>query len=160
MEKALQQAEAALKKGDFPVGCVIADAEKVIAAGLRRGTRGTAANEIDHAEIVALRALWERGCPVNADDLTIYCTMEPCLMCFGAIVLSGIRRIVYAYEDVMGGGTGCDLSLLAPLYRSAGITIVPHVLREKSLVLFQAFFRDPAHKYWKDSLLARYTLEQ
>ena len=55
--------------------------------------------------------------------LTIFCTMEPCLMCLGAIMLSGIRKIVYAYEDVMGGGTGCDLSGLKPLYSNNHMSV-------------------------------------
>ena len=71
-------------------------------------------------------------------------------MCFSAIMLSGIGRIVYAYEDVMGGGTGCDRSTLAPLYRNAPLTVVAGVLRERSLVLFQRFFAE-----FKEPLLGR-----
>lgn len=160
MKKALQQAQAALKAGEFPVGCVIADMEKVVAEGVRKGTRGEASNEVDHAEMVALRNLWEKKQPVEAGRLTIYCTMEPCLMCFGAILLSGIRHIVYAYEDVMGGGTGCNLQGLTPLYQNAAVTVVPNVLRAESLALFKEFFSDPTRHYWEGSFLARYTLEQ
>ena len=60
----------------------------------------------------------------------------------------------------MGGGTSCDLSGMPPLYRDRQITIVPHVLRRKSLDLFRAFFTDPENPYWQGSLLAQYTLEQ
>ena len=79
-------------------------------------------------------------------------------MCFGAILISGIRRIVFAYEDVMGGGTRCDLSRMPPLYGSRPVHLVPHVLRDKSLFLFKSFFSNPDNTYWKDSLLAAYTL--
>jgi tRNA(adenine34) deaminase len=81
-------------------------------------------------------------------------------MCFSAIVLSGIGRIVYAYEDVMGGGTGLDRSDLPPLYRDAKLTVIPGVLRKNSLVLFQRFFADSGNPYWSNSLLSRYTLAQ
>jgi tRNA(adenine34) deaminase len=81
-------------------------------------------------------------------------------MCFSAIVLSGIGRIVYAYEDVMGGGTGLDRSDLPPLYRDAKLTVIPGVLRKNSLVLFQRFFADSDNPYWSNSLLSRYTLAQ
>jgi tRNA(adenine34) deaminase len=81
-------------------------------------------------------------------------------MCYGAVILSGIRTIVYAFEDVMGGGTGCDLTRLSPLYRHADISIIPHVRRADSLQLLKAFFANPENVYWKDSLLARYTLKQ
>jgi len=60
----------------------------------------------------------------------------------------------------MGGGTGCDLSSLPPLYRDAAVRVVPHVRRHESLKLFKAYFKNPAALYWKESLLARYTLQQ
>ena len=81
-------------------------------------------------------------------------------MCYAAINLSGIRTLVIAYEDVMGGGTGLDRRDLAPLYRDAQMTIVPNVLRKKSLDLFHNFFNKDANLYWKDSLLESYTLDQ
>ncbi|MFW6081198.1 MAG: nucleoside deaminase, partial [Desulfosalsimonas sp.] len=84
--------------------------------------------------------------------------MEPCLMCFGAAVISGIKRIVYAYEDVMGGGTACSLENLPPLYRDAEIRVIRHVLREQSMELFYRFFSDPQNTYLQGTLLAEYTL--
>jgi tRNA(adenine34) deaminase len=160
MEAALDVATLALAKGDFPVGCVIADGNSVIAQGRRTGTADGMANEIDHAEINALRSLYGQAPDGDRSQLTLYCTMEPCLMCFAAIMLSGIGRVVYAYEDVMGGGTGCDRSNLAPLYRDSPLTVVAGVLRQNSLILFQRFFTDPENDYWADSLLSRYTLSQ
>ncbi|PIE66799.1 MAG: tRNA-specific adenosine deaminase [Deltaproteobacteria bacterium] len=160
MAEALEMAESALTQGEFPVGCVIADGTAVVARGHRTGTTAGAVNEIDHAEINALRHLGLAGEHLDRTDLTIYSTMEPCLMCFAAIVLSGINRIVYAYEDVMGGGTGCDLTGLPPLYRDAPLTLVAGVRRRASLNLFRRFFTDPENGYWAGSLLSRYTLNQ
>jgi len=160
MEKALAEAKTALASGEFPVGCVIADGDRVIASGGRIGSRGDFPNELDHAEIIALRRLQDVGYNGNRRDLTLYSTMEPCLMCFGAIILNNISRIVYAYEDVMGGGTECRLADLPPLYADAGITVIPDVMRAESLELFRAFFSDAGQIYWQDSLLAQYTLEQ
>lgn len=160
MKIALEQAEQALAEGEFPVGCIIASSDRVLASGYRSGTAGDFLNEIDHAEIKVLKHLAEWNDKIDKKDLTLFCTMEPCLMCLGAILLSGIRKIVYSYEDVMGGGTGCDLSLLSPLYREGKVSIVSNVLREQSLKLFKAYFSNPANTYWKGSLLARYTLEQ
>ena len=160
MRLALDLAGAALKKGDFPVGCVIADGDTLIAKGRRTGTADGMANEIDHAELNALRSLYSKAPDTDRTRLTIYCTMEPCLMCFSAIMLSGIGRVVYAFEDVMGGGTGCDRSTLSPLYRDTHLTVVAGVLRQNSLILFQRFFADSGNPYWADSLLSRYTLRQ
>jgi len=160
MHAALDMAREALERGEFPVGCVIAGDTGVVASGRRSGTLRGAVNEIDHAEINALRRLDEAEPRAERSRLSIYCTMEPCLMCLSAIILSGISRVVYAYEDVMGGGARCDRSGLAPLYRDAQLTVIGGVLRESSLSLFQDFFNLPDNAYWPDSLLSRYTLSQ
>jgi tRNA(adenine34) deaminase len=160
MEMALDEAKQAFSAGEFPVGCVIADGHFVLARGSRKGSAGDHPNEIDHAEISAIRQLFEKGRPSAVEKLSLYSTMEPCLMCFAAIVLAGIGRIVYAYEDVMGGGTGCRLDVLPKLYRESRMTIVSHVMRRESLALFKAFFSNPQNVYWKDSLLSDYTLAQ
>lgn len=160
MTKALQEAEAAYSRGEFPVGCVIVQGGDVVASGSRTGTSSKMSrpSEIDHAEIRALKSLERSKTSFASEAAVLYCTMEPCLMCFGAIILSGIRRIVYAYEDVMGGGTGCDVKKMTPLYQNSGVEIVPGVLRAPSLQLFEKFFLAEDNLYWKNSLLERYTL--
>ena len=162
MEQALQEARKAFEHGQFPVGCVIVQDDQVIASGARSGTSGDLSffSEIDHAEIRALKALESSNVRFIPERAVLFCTMEPCLMCFAAIILAGIRTLVFAYEDVMGGGTGLDRQHLTPLYREAQVTIVPHVLRKKSLDLFHNFFNKETNLYLKDSLLASYTLDQ
>ncbi len=162
MEMALKLARIAFRKGEFPVGCVIVQDKEVIATGARQGTGFGKPffSEIDHAEIRALKSLEVGPSKFRPEESVLFCTMEPCLMCFAAIVLAGIKKIVYAYEDPMGGGTGCDVSSMTPLYKDAKIEIVPGVLREKSLDLFYDFFNKEINLYWKDSFLEAYTLEQ
>nr|NJM02795.1 nucleoside deaminase [Desulfobacula sp.] len=162
MGLALEQAANAFVGGEFPVGCVIVQGGNVMAAGKRQGTTAEKSffSEIDHAEIRALKALETLGTQFEPENARLYVTMEPCLMCFGAIILSGIKKIVYAFEDPMGGGTHCDLSGLPPLYEKCGIEIVPGVLRQKSLDLFARFFARKENLYWKNSYLENYTLEQ
>ena len=79
-------------------------------------------------------------------------------MCYVTMLLSGIRKFVWAYEDVMGGGTNVPLDQLNELYAVMHVEHVPHILRRESLALFQEFFR--SYTYWQDSPLAKYTLEQ
>ena len=162
MNLALDQAKKAFDRGEFPVGCVIADADQVIVSGARRGTNtpGAVFSEIDHAEIRALKHLETINKSFVPEKLTLFSTMEPCLMCFGAILLAGIKKIVYSFEDPMGGGTACDLSKLPPLYAKSGINVISGVLRQKSLDLFYDFFNKETNLYWKNSYLERYTLEQ
>ncbi len=188
MGKALALAQSALENGEFPVGCVLVYQGQIIATGTRTGTSGPTLrpqNEIDHAEMVALRHFYRitgliemdsiktglietdsvktgpiKPDPINPGKVYIYCTMEPCLMCFAAILLSGIGTVIYAYEDAMGGGTQLNLQHLAPLYRKNRITIIPHIRRLESLSLFKTFFNNEHNTYWKDSYLSRYTLSQ
>ncbi len=164
MGKALKLAKTALNDGEFPVGCLLVHRNQIIASGVRAGTSrsvsGGPVNEIDHAEMMTLRQFYQAEGTINPLETTIYCTMEPCLMCYAAILLGGIGTLVYAYEDVMGGGTQSDLKKLAPLYRKRQITIIPHIRRNESLALFKAFFRDGKNNYWQGSYLAQYTLAQ
>ncbi len=158
MGLALEEARKALAAGDFPVGCVIADGQQVVASGFRTASRGVMANEIDHAEIIALRHFVKSPLDIPKERLCLYSTLEPCLMCFGAILISGIHRIVYAFEDVMGGGTRCNRQELPPLYRDIDLTIVGNVLREESIALMRAFFSNPDNRYLRDTLFARYAM--
>ncbi|MHB8791522.1 MAG: deaminase [Desulfobulbaceae bacterium] len=158
MRLALNEAAAALQAGEFPVGCVLVSGGRAVAAARRRNSSGPGANELDHAEVLGLRELLQQSPGADCREITVYSTMEPCLMCFATLLLSGIRRFVWAYEDVMGGGTGLELKQLPELYAGMEVELVPGVLRSESLALFQEFFR--CHSYWGDSLLARYTLAQ
>jgi tRNA(adenine34) deaminase len=158
MGQALDQAEKALEAGEFPVGCVIAGPSGVIATGGRTCSRQQTPSEIDHAEINALKNFYSLCHGQDRRKLTIYATLEPCLMCFAAILISGICRIVYAYEDVMGGGTGCCTKKLAPIYRNAQIQIVSNMMREQSRQLFYRYFSDPQNTYLKNTMFAEYVL--
>ncbi len=160
MSLALKEAKKALSFGEFPVGCLMVLGDQVLVSGARENSSGYNTNELDHAEIVTLRKLNSLNGFYEYDCIKVYCTMEPCLMCYAALILSGIRRIVWAYEDIMGGGTKCDLSILPPLYATSRVSVVPYVRRQESLEIFKTFFSNPHHQYWKNSLLAEYTLKQ
>ena len=160
MRKALDLATQALGKGEFPVGCILVYADTIVATGQRTHSMGQTPNEIDHAEINALREFSTLKTNIPPEKVTLYCTLEPCLMCFGAILITGINTVVYAFEDAMGGGTGCHLAALPSLYANRQPKIRSHVLRNESIRLFAAFFNNPDNLYWKDSKLAKYTLEQ
>jgi tRNA(adenine34) deaminase len=160
MKKALSEAQAALDAGEFPVGCVMVHQNKILVSGARKGTTGDNPNEIDHAELIALRRLNRLDSKISLREVTVFSTLEPCLMCFGALMISGIGNLVFAYEDAMGGGTGCEIGRLAPLYQSNQMAVTPGILRAESLKLLKAFFSEPENAYLRDTLLATYTLDQ
>ncbi len=159
MEMALRQARQALSAGEFPVGCVMVHNGEVIASGRRSNSIGRT-NEIDHAEILALRTLLADDRKFDIGGVTVYSTMEPCLMCYATMLINGIRRFVFSYEDAMGGGTNLPLEMLSPLYRGMSVMVVGKVLRNESLALFKEFFSSPDCEYLQSSLLATYTLNQ
>lgn len=159
MRLALKEARDALRRKEFPVGCVIVVDGEVAASGARMNSN-TSGNELDHAEIVALRSLFSTAPATDLTQATVYSTMEPCLMCFSTMLVNSVGRIVFGYEDVMGGGTNLDRQSLAPLYAARNIEIVGPVLRKECLALFQEFFRNEPSGYLGDSLLASYTLAQ
>jgi tRNA(adenine34) deaminase len=160
MSKALEEAYQALRMGEFPVGCVMVYENRVLVTGARHHSTPDNQNELDHAEMVALRRLVGLEKKIDREKATLFSTLEPCLMCYAALILNGIRQIVYAYEDVMGGGTNIDLKRLNPFYKDMEITVIPHVLRQDSLMLVKKFFSDPQRGYLKGTLLAQYTLRQ
>ena len=160
MQLALDQARRAFENDEFPVGCIMACGEEIVARGKRSKSCGESTNEMDHAEISALRSLLDDRPDIDPGKVTVYTTMEPCLMCYVTMLLNGIRRFVYAYEDVMGGGTGLNLQDQKPLFREMQVEVVPHLCRAESLALFKEFFSDPENNYWQDSLLEKYTLDQ
>ena len=178
MNVALELAENALKAGEFPVACVLIANDRVVSRGSRTHSAKQERNELDHAEIVAIRKWLKVGSPEKdaPGGVTAYTTLEPCLMCLGALILNGINRIVYALEDVMGGAAGINFSepftaapvIKGPLAKEAshhlyfdyGENIRGGVGRGKALELFLEFFSDPAMDYWEDSLLSRHILSQ
>jgi tRNA(adenine34) deaminase len=160
MQHALSLARQALDRDEFPVGCIAVYEGRVIAQGERTGTRRTVPSEIDHAEMMALRRLESLTEPIDRKRVILYATMEPCLMCFGALLISGIGTLVYAYEDAMGGGTACDRTRLPALYSDNELRVIARVCRTESLKLFQDYFSRPHIDYWRDSYLAAYTLAQ
>jgi len=162
MRLALDQAREALAGNEFPVGAIIVANGEPVAMGRRKNSLNENATELEHAEIVALRDLLSRRPDIDRSTLTVYSSMEPCLMCYATLLLNGVRNIVYAYEDAMGGGTNLPLTSLAPLYSSMArdVKILRHVLREESLALFKEFFKNAENNYWQGSLLEKYTLSQ
>jgi len=158
MAAALDEARLALRDGEFPVGCVMVAEGCILARGRRQNSGELCRNEIDHAEVLTLRRLIAEQPGLDLGRVTVYSTMEPCLMCYSTMLLSGIRSFVWAYEDVMGGGVNLPLYMLNTLYAQMRVHLLDRVLRPESLRLFQQFFQNGS--YWQDSLLARYTLAQ
>ena len=114
MHRAIELALLAEREGNLPVGAVITLHGEVVAEG-RSAIWVPEFDATRHAEIEALRAvqadLWG-----SSDEMTLYTTLEPCLMCFGSILLHGIGRVVFGSSDSYGGA-GSVLSHLPPYFQ-------------------------------------------
>ena len=97
LQEAIKEAKKAYQKNEVPVGCVIVINDKIIARAhnLREQKNSTLA----HAEILAIHKATQKLKRWILDDATIYITLEPCLMCAGAIYQSRIKKIVYAARE-------------------------------------------------------------
>ena len=93
MRLALAEAETAAGEGEIPVGAVVVVNGEVVATG--RNCSVTNSDPSGHAEIVALRAAGAQQGNYRLPDATLYVTLEPCVMCTGAIVQSRIKRVVF-----------------------------------------------------------------
>lgn len=118
MERAVALALAAERDGNLPIGALIVLEGEVIGEGRSELLRPQY-NPGRHAEIGALRSVDEQLWP-RAREMTCYTTLEPCVMCFGTLLLHGVGRVVFGAYDRLGGG-GVLLDHLPPYYESAPV---------------------------------------
>jgi len=111
MDMALDEARAAGRNGEVPVGCVIVRDGKVIA---RAGNRVIAEHDpTAHAELVAIRAAGAALRSERLEDCDLYVTLEPCAMCAGAIAFARVRRLYYGAADPKGGAVDNGVKFFA-----------------------------------------------
>ena len=97
IEIAYKEALKAYKKGDTPIGCVIVKNNKIIAKSYNKKEKNNIATH--HAELLAINKACKKLKTWHLDDCTLYSTMEPCIMCSGAIIQSRIKKIVYSMSN-------------------------------------------------------------
>ncbi len=102
MRQALQEAEAALRRGDLPIGAVVVHASQVVGRG--SSTRVTSGCHIAHAELNALLSC-SPYLGEHHDECVIYSTVEPCPMCLGAIVMSDLHHVIFGAFDYRAGAS-------------------------------------------------------
>ncbi len=140
MELALEEARRAAEAEEVPVGALLVSEEGRILACDRNRTIERC-DPTAHAEILVLRAAARILGNYRLLNTTLYVSVEPCIMCMGALVHARIRRLVYGTADPRWGGAGsiCDLSSDPRLNHR--IEVVSGVLEDPSRALLQAFFR-------------------
>ncbi len=145
MSLALEEARQSARQGEVPIGAVLVAADGEILA--RAGNSPIAHHDpTAHAEILVLRAAGQKVGNYRLADSTLYVTLEPCVMCAGALVQARVKRLVYGAEDPKAGGmvscyrVGCDGVLNHTLEVEGG------VLGVEAALLLKEFFRAKRRK--------------
>ncbi|WP_116715583.1 tRNA adenosine(34) deaminase TadA [Euzebya tangerina] len=139
MAEAIRQAQEAQAHEDVPVGAVVLDSHgEVVATGENR--REVDQDPTAHAEIVALRRASEVTGNWHLDGCTLVVTLEPCMMCAGAIVLARVDRVVYGASDPKAGVVSSVASLLDASFLNHAVAVTGGVRAEACGRLLTDFF--------------------
>jgi len=138
MRQALRQAQQAARLGEVPVGAVITHRSQVIAQGYNQ--RETLRDPTAHAEMIALTAAAEFLHSWRLTGCTMYVTLEPCLMCAGAIILARLDRLVYAAADPKAGACESLYNVLDDPRLNHRVAVTAGVLAVEASQLLRDFF--------------------
>ena len=138
MRLALCEAEKAIEEGEMPVGAVIVRDGQVIATG--HNVRNITHDPTLHAEIVAIRKACEKLCDWRLSDCDLYVTLEPCVMCSGAIINSRMRSVYFGAYDAEYGGAGGRIDLFSKSYFGSNTRIYAGIMEEECTSMLKNFF--------------------
>jgi tRNA(adenine34) deaminase len=127
------------KSGDVPVGAILIDDEGVaISAGAN--VRQASGDSTAHAEIVAIREASVKRGNWNLEELTLVVTLEPCVMCAGAIRAARIKRVVFGAWDALAGASGSVYDILRDPRLGKPVEVIGGVLEEECSTMLSEFF--------------------
>ncbi|NWF70143.1 MAG: tRNA adenosine(34) deaminase TadA [Chloroflexi bacterium] len=139
MRQTLLEAEKALASGDVPIGALAVRGGQIIGRGCNR--READHDPTAHAEMLAIRAAAHAVGHWRLDGVTLYCTLEPCAMCAGAMVLARLPRLVYATIDPKAGAAGSVLDILRHPRLNHRVDVQAGLLADEAAAQLQAFFK-------------------
>ncbi|MCF2445393.1 nucleoside deaminase [Dyadobacter sp. CY345] len=134
MAEALRQAERAFDDGEIPVGAIVVIGERIIGKGYNQTER--LKDVTAHAEMLAITAASEYLGGKYLQDCTLYVTLEPCVMCAGALYWTQMKRVVFGASDEKRGFSGLGKNILHPKTQ-----LKKGILAEESQALLHKFFK-------------------
>ena len=143
MNKALEQAQLALENQEVPVGAILARGDKIIGKGYNQciSTNDPSA----HAEIIALRNAARSLKNYRLQGSIMYVTLEPCLMCAGALVNARVDEVIFSTRDPKAGVVVSNACLLEETFLNHKVRFSQGAFSEKSAKLLKIFFEDKRH---------------
>jgi len=139
MREALAEAQQAAATGEIPVGAVVVWQGRIIGRG--RNRKEAWADPTAHAELLALREAGQARGGWRLSGATLYCTLEPCCMCAGALVNARVETLVYAVADPKTGAAGSVYDLVRSPWLNHRLRVISGVLAEEARALMQSFFQ-------------------
>lgn len=136
MQRALNNAKQAYENNEVPVGSVIVENQSIISNGYNQTEKKHSC--LEHSEIIAIRRAQKKKKNWRLNDCIIYTTLEPCLMCAGAIIHARIKKVVYATESTFLLEN--ERQFIQKLYKKNNIEVVSNILQEESQKLLSDFF--------------------
>lgn len=140
MRAALDEARAAARAGEVPIGAVAVRDGAIVARGQNRVLRDC--DPTAHAEMVAMRAAAQAIGNYRLLDCELYVTLEPCAMCAGAIIHARLGRLIYGAADPKAGAAGSVLEVLNHPRLNHKMPVTAGVLAEDCRELLREFFRE------------------
>jgi len=138
MRLALEEAAKALGHADVPIGAVAVRDGEIIGRG--HNARERDHDPTAHAEMIALREASHAVGHWRLDGVTLYCTLEPCAMCAGAVVLARLPRLVFAAPDPKAGAAGSVMDVLRHPRLNHRVEVEAGVLADEAAEQIRAFF--------------------
>lgn len=157
MREALKEAEKSLAKEEIPIGCVIVKDGKIIGRG--HNAREELQQAIMHAEIMAIQEANQQEGNWRLLDATLFVTIEPCVMCSGAIGLARIPQVIYGAANQKFGGAGSLYDILTDARLNHRVEVETGVLEEECAAIMQDFFRQGRERKKEAKRLAKEGLE-
>lgn len=140
MQDAIVEAEAAHALGEVPIGAVVVFEGEIIGRG--HNLRETSNDPTTHAEMVAIRQAAEKIGHWRLLETTLYVTLEPCVMCMGAIILARIPQLVYACRDPRAGAVGSIYDFAQDERFNHKVEVTEGVLGAECSQLLSGFFKE------------------
>ena len=139
MKEALKEAKKAELIDEVPIGCVIVKDDKIIARG--HNQRETNQSPIGHAEIIAINKASKKLKSWRLEGCDIYVTLEPCIMCSGAIIQSRISKVYYGASDPKGGALGSSINVLEAKNINHHPEVISGVMQEECSKIITNYFK-------------------
>ena len=140
MTLALKEANKAREIDEVPIGCVIVKDNKVVARG--HNLRESKQDPTLHAEMVAIRKASKKLKSWRLEGCDIYVTIEPCIMCSGAIIQSRIKTVIYGAPDLKGGGLGSSINVLDANGINHRPEVISGVMKDECAEIISNYFKE------------------